>query len=128
MSLAQDCPSFERQDPLAATRPEAAEQRTLIQTALDDTVLAVGDSWFLVAYKWWEFWCDHVNFRQIEGAPFGPQPLEIENHDLLDENDHTRVRFGAQNESDYTLVPSKVWKYVHNFYLSFFFNSHFFPL
>ena len=104
-------------DPLAESAiPIPEEQRKLVKESFSQNKLAIGESWYLVAYKWWEFWTDHVNYRQIEGARFGPQPLEIENHDLLDETDHTRVRFGVQSDLDYTLVPAKVWNFFMDWY------------
>lgn len=83
---------------------------------IEDSPLKLGDKWFLVSYKWWEIWLQHTNYRMEEGVSFGPPPTEIDNTDLLDLSDHTRVRFGAQNEIDYTLLPKSVWEDLLSWY------------
>ncbi len=98
-------------------RPHEEEQKQTIERLMQEAQvdMAVGDTWYLVAIKWWLLWKSHVGLD--EGQTTDVDPGFIDNAiDLCDESGLLKPLL--MEGVHYHLVPQSVWKALISWYPS----------
>ncbi|KAL6062848.1 Ubiquitin carboxyl-terminal hydrolase 15, partial [Balamuthia mandrillaris] len=120
-------------------RPAASLQKAQIKTQLDKADkegLHLGDSYYVLSYKWFEQWREYVHWEEEEaegeeeggGAGWEDDlaveqvPSEMDNLPLLAVKDfrakgqEPRLKLGQQEGFHYTLLPKPAWKLLRQWY------------
>jgi ubiquitin C-terminal hydrolase len=96
--------------------PPPDKQKEEILTNFN-TKLVNGNEWFLISSKWFQQWKDYVGFETEN--PSGPMPGPIPNDTLISfttANQVAIINSDLKEEQDFVLVPSKVGKFLHQWY------------
>lgn len=123
----------------ASCLPCTPEEEKQIITELErESVMQEGDTWYLLSYRWITEWrkytgqqYDDMEYIDIEDQSVStssysngiadsnppPTPGEIDNNHLIIYGTHTdELVKNLQEEEDYVLVSSQVWKKFHDWY------------
>ncbi|KAF0689993.1 Aste57867_18583 [Aphanomyces stellatus] len=109
--------------------PSPASQKVIIQRLLSQSKthgMTVGERYFVVNFKWWESWCNHVHFHDddddnaaADHSAISSSPPKIDNTGLLDpileHVDAEGVRMLRPQLIEHVhfiLIPSEVWDAV----------------
>jgi hypothetical protein len=105
-------PSF-----VVPANPQDCElERTIIKDLFSQQQMQLGQTWYLVAVKWFKRWKEYTNYdgdtrHSVQGKP-GP----IDNTAILDEfntegatTTEPRIKRNSMEGYDYELLPENVW-------------------
>lgn len=102
--------------------PHLLDQRAIIKDLFKKHgKLDANDKWYLISFKWYKLWKEHVGFdsEDDKSTPSQTQVEPIDNSDLLNTgSDPTRPKLKSNllEDSDYALVPEQVWNMLHSWY------------
>jgi hypothetical protein len=114
--------------------PHLLDQRAIIKDLYKKHgKLAANETWYLISYKWYKLWKEHVGFDNEDDKTATPSQTQVEpidNTDLVNagasSNDgRPRLKSGLAEDSDYVLVPEQVWNMLHSWYESHYTNITF---
>jgi len=98
--------------------PSNQEEKMIIQQLLDENPMEVGQTWYVIAAKWWNLWREYVRFEEgdSEGTNFS-RPISIDNTPLLEKNsENLELRINIQEGSDFSVIPAPVWSCLQRWY------------
>eukprot|EP01156_Anaeramoeba_ignava_P006014 Anaeramoba_ignava/a347512_181.p1 GENE.a347512_181~~a347512_181.p1 ORF type:complete len:814 (-),score=231.02 a347512_181:166-2607(-) len=96
------------------TKTPQEELSLVVEAEKETEQLIVGETWYLLDYKWWIKWQKYVKYHTDE-TDDNPQPDAIDNSSLLTE-DLQELKPELVENQDYTLVSEKVWEVLVSIY------------
>ncbi|XP_077593564.1 ubiquitin carboxyl-terminal hydrolase 11 isoform X1 [Stigmatopora nigra] len=96
----------------AESPPGLDSQRREIECLLRDCELRNGDSWFMVAQRWYEQWKEFVE----SGDQDSLCPGEIDNTELFDDLESYRLKERLVENEDFVLLPAEAWHKLRCWY------------
>ncbi|XP_077437528.1 ubiquitin carboxyl-terminal hydrolase 11 isoform X2 [Vanacampus margaritifer] len=97
----------------AAEPPPGLEtQRQEVECLLRDCELRAGDSWFMVAHRWYEQWKEFVE----SGDQNSSFPGQIDNIELFEDVDSYHLKERLVENEDFVLLPAEVWHKLLSWY------------
>lgn len=111
--------------PTHGTPPPTLDQRAIIKDLFKKHgKLVANDKWYLISFKWYKLWKEHVGFdaEEDKNAPSSSltQVEPVDNSDLLNtgvSETSPRLKAGLLEDSDYALVPEGVWNMLLSWYV-----------
>lgn len=104
--------------------PPTLDQRAIIKDLFKKHgKLSANDKWYLISFKWYKLWKEHVGFDVEDDKPVTTSLTEVEpidNTDLLNagvSDASPRLKANMMEDGDYTLVPEAVWNMLHSWYV-----------
>eukprot|EP00475_Leptophrys_vorax_P028481 TRINITY_DN4121_c0_g1_i1.p1 TRINITY_DN4121_c0_g1~~TRINITY_DN4121_c0_g1_i1.p1 ORF type:complete len:912 (-),score=279.12 TRINITY_DN4121_c0_g1_i1:98-2833(-) len=103
----------------ASETERAQKERQKVKDLTEINKIKKGDTWYPIDYRWFKTWKDYTLFDAKEPLDFsraGARPLEIDNTDIVDAENPTKLKPGMQEHYHFELVHSSVWEKLHMWY------------
>ena len=124
-------------DESKAAAPELSplEERDAVKSIIENTVIAVGQTWYIVSFKWWQKWCDYSAYNEKAGATRAGEspsksgeasevlvsgleaerPGPMDNNDILGDSPEELLK-GIQEQYDYVALPASAYEKLFAWY------------
>lgn len=108
--------------------PTAAKQKEIVKQLMDQSDeqgMQVGDKRYVLPYKWWQRWCEYVDYHGEAKDSSCPAPGKIMNLALLTQPPESvalddlvggPLRRNLREGFHYQLVPGEVWQALEDWY------------
>ncbi|XP_077370232.1 ubiquitin carboxyl-terminal hydrolase 11 isoform X2 [Festucalex cinctus] len=92
--------------------PDPETQRQEVECLLQGCELRAGDSWFIVAHRWYQQWKEFVE----SGDQNSLFPGQIDNVELFEDGDSYHLKERLVENEDFVLLPAGVWHKLLSWY------------
>eukprot|EP00455_Lapot_gusevi_P006773 TRINITY_DN128_c0_g1_i2.p1 TRINITY_DN128_c0_g1~~TRINITY_DN128_c0_g1_i2.p1 ORF type:complete len:941 (-),score=443.20 TRINITY_DN128_c0_g1_i2:252-3074(-) len=107
---------------VAPLKPQ--EERVIVKNLIDSK-LKVGDTWFVISYRWWRSWKEFTLFDRkddevadqlasLDLNNSADRPGPIDNSDITTNN--VEIRVGCQEGYDYVVIPRELHEKLAGWY------------